>query len=169
MTNERTFTAGEAGLITGVNAVTQRDWRRRAILPEAEDGWVRHTLPDLCRLRLTKAMIEAGVPPGSVVSHISDQFLSMMQSALKGAEHPEHYTSQFALIAKKGEDFYYVGAVGIDDVAEKMRLEVDPSFHSCIIINLSALGAEMNERFNLIRRHEQFEQEAAKYFDGSAT
>lgn len=169
MVSERSFPAGEAGFITGVNASTQQVWRHRGYLPQGEGKWTRHTLRDLCRIRLLKALIDAGVPAGNAAVHLTDEFLSMMQSARKGAEHPQVYAEQFALIACRGREFFYTSAVGLDDVAQKMRTEFDPGFTTCLVINLSALSAEMNERINVLIRHEQFEQEAAGLLDEAAS
>jgi DNA-binding transcriptional MerR regulator len=61
-TVNREFSPGEAAEITGVSTALQRDWRRRKILPESNDGkWTRWDLADIIRLSVMKLFSDAGM------------------------------------------------------------------------------------------------------------
>lgn len=60
---EREFTPKEAEGVTGVSVTTQRDWRRRELLPEKEgEGWSVYRLINIVEMLAMKMLSESGVP-----------------------------------------------------------------------------------------------------------
>jgi DNA-binding transcriptional MerR regulator len=65
----REFTAGEAEKLTGVSTALQRDWRRRGLLDELQDGpKKRFSLSEVCILAMMQGFSEGGVSVKSALT-----------------------------------------------------------------------------------------------------
>jgi hypothetical protein len=153
MSNERTFTAGETAAITGVGTNTQLDWRRRGFLPPSEGKWTRFTLRDVCRLRLMTAFTRAGLPVGSTVPLLADEFLDVMESSLRGEQSlPSYFAETLAVVARRGEMIQWTTEFNFDAIRMQFQMvdEKDDTrfnFDSLLIVNLAqearAMAAEI--------------------------
>lgn len=56
------FTPAEVERITGVTTMTQRDWRRRSIVPKRGEGHARYNLFELAEMFAIKLLSDRGVP-----------------------------------------------------------------------------------------------------------
>ncbi|MFK5596590.1 MerR family transcriptional regulator [Methylobacterium sp. HMF5984] len=142
MSTARLFTPGEAHRITGVSPETALAWRRRGLWTSGEDGkHVRYDLRGLCALKLVRALIEAGIPIGSTVETIGNDFLDPMQNALL-ATRRKHLSTAYAVILKKGDALYRVTVFDLANLAELASPEC-VEWDTTIIINLGSLAREM--------------------------
>ena len=57
------YTPAEAEVVTGVNVVLQRDWRRRGLLPETGGGHARYTASELAEMVLMQDFAREGLGP----------------------------------------------------------------------------------------------------------
>jgi hypothetical protein len=80
--------------------VTQQDWRRRKLIPAGKGGWTVFDVRDVARLRLVRALIDAGIPVGAAMKDLTDSFLDTMQSALLDALRGGDEQQFFAVVAQ---------------------------------------------------------------------
>lgn len=149
MSTTETFTAGEAGAITGITTTTQLDWRRRGFLPAGDGKWTRMTVRDLCRLRLIRAMTDAGLPVGASLAHLAEEFLDSMHSMLIAAKTPGRYDTMLAVITRDADsnEYSYSAVFDLNDLSYLQSSAPDRKttflFETAIIINLGSLAAGM--------------------------
>jgi DNA-binding transcriptional MerR regulator len=69
---EREFSPREVEDVTGVSVTTQRDWRRRGLLPQKRsEGWSVFGLADVVKILVMKLLSDSGIPLKSA-SEIAD-------------------------------------------------------------------------------------------------
>lgn len=139
---ERRFSASEAARITGVPPETQLAWRKRGYLPETGGKHSRWTVRELCRLRLMRALVEAGFPIGLAVQKLSDDFLDSLQSQVILHGSRQDYDAMLAVVGYIGKDLhrYIVFKMSDLSIIEKRR---DCPFDSFHVIRLSRLAEDL--------------------------
>jgi hypothetical protein len=174
MDTDRTWTAGEAATITGVNTASQLDWRRRGFLVASGEGkWTRFTIRDLCQLRLTRAFIDVGLPVGTAVANIAeaakvDDFLDPMQSTFLDAVDQHDNGQVIAVIATwpNGARRWFV-AFNWDQVRIGLHSDVgggkmEPVFAGVIMINMTQFAREMVSKIKLMDEFQATVERTAK-------
>lgn len=146
--SDRTFTAGEAAVITGVSQNTAADWRRRGLLPAGDGKWTRLGFRDLARLRMTRALLEIGLPVSQAIELAID-FQDSLASSVIAAGKPE-YDRMLAVIAKQEIGIWRSVIFDLADLSQFQRSEKGGKaafdFSSIIIVNLAELGSEMADK-----------------------
>jgi len=154
MSQEQTFTAGEAATITTVTSGTQLEWRRRGFLPSNDGKWTRFTRRDLCRLRLLKAITDHPNSIGSTVEHLTEELLdcmeSMLAAKLEDTGAPPVYSEMLAVIAFGRKGYKYSVVFNFADVQLLHCSDGVFDFTTMMVINLAALGRQMAEKINSV-------------------
>ena len=87
---EREFTPRETEVVTDVSVTTQRDWRRRELLPQkTTGGWTVFRLGDVVGMMVMKLLSESGIPL-KVAADIAQ--LSKLPVLTEFTFHPEIYS-----------------------------------------------------------------------------
>lgn len=143
MTDAALYQAGEAAYITGVSPETQREWRGRGFLPSTPGKHARFTVRDLCRLRMLRALIEAGIPIGTAVEQIADQFLDSLQAEVIACAAPDFSSGMLAVIAHKNGHHYPYIFWSLSEFAMIESQHEAASFETLTVVHLSILARDM--------------------------
>lgn len=142
MTDADRFTASEAARITGVSPETQQDWRRRGFLPETGGKHMRWTVRELCRLRLMRALAEAGFPIGLAVSQLSEDFLDSLQSqVISHASRPD-YDAMLAVVGWIGGDLHRYIIFQMSDLSS-IEQQAGCPFDTFHVIRLAKIAEDL--------------------------
>jgi DNA-binding transcriptional MerR regulator len=145
---DRLFTAGEAAKVTGISANTAADWRRRGLLPPGGGQWTRYTLRNLAHLRMTAALLEAGIPPSAAIPHAHD-LEDSLASQVRAAQAPEAgYAAFVAVIAHLLDGSWYRSTETDLGYLTKLQAVDDAgrntfNFSTITVVNLGPIAADM--------------------------
>ena len=142
MIDAERFTASEAHRITGVPPETQQDWRRRGFLPETGGKHSRWTVRELCRLRLMRALVEAGFPIGLAVSQLSEDFLDSLQSQVISHGARRDYDAMLAVVGWIGKDLHRYIIFQMSDLSV-IEKDVGCPFDTFHVIRLAKIAEDL--------------------------
>jgi DNA-binding transcriptional MerR regulator len=152
MDTQRTYLATEAGTITGVSAVMQRDWRRRELLPPPEDvGWIKFDYAYLGRLRLQRYFAERGMVLGKA-AHLAEHLAQDMGNALAAALAEQAgkgpYAKWIAYLITRPNEGEVTEAGVVCDLAHLLALNLRHQFDHLELVPLAPLAREMAARIH---------------------
>ena len=157
-----TFKAGDAGAISGVPPIMQRDWRRRGLIPEFDGERAQFSMSDVCFLALTRTLSENGLAL-SEAANVAPEFSSMLEGELGNALDGKPAAGFAAVIMREGDKLSgNVPALDIQDLVyflttcrrdDKAGREF--AFSSLTVVSLADCARQMAEKIREIERREK--------------
>jgi DNA-binding transcriptional MerR regulator len=154
MNTQRTYLATEAAVITGVSGITQRDWRRRGLLPPTDDaGWIQYDYAYLGRLRLQRYFADRGMVLGKaaqLAEHLAQDMGNAIAAALAEQAGKGAYAEWTAYLVTRPNEGEVTEAGVVSDLQHLLALNLRHQCDHLELVPLAPLAREMAEQISEI-------------------